>query len=111
MVILDAMEKTAGIRVLQTELNDQPGVCLKLAGPLADLHAAVEAAQAIAGGMQVPIVVDVIAAPAAGSELAYEAKPDFNPLIRAGHGAASLSRAGEEGEENGGAGKFRSRLD
>jgi hypothetical protein len=28
MVILDAMEKTAGVRVLQAELNDQPGVCL-----------------------------------------------------------------------------------
>ena len=24
MVVLDAMEKTAGVRVLQTELNDQP---------------------------------------------------------------------------------------
>jgi microcompartment protein CcmL/EutN len=81
MVILDGMEKTAGIRVLQTELNDQPGVCLKLTGPLADLHAAVEAAQTIAGGMRAPIVVDIIAAPAAGSELAYEAKPDFNPLF------------------------------
>ena len=81
MVILDGMEKTAGIRVLQTELNDQPGVCLKLTGALGDLNAAAEAAQAIAGEMRTSIVVDVIAAPAAGSELAYEAKPDFNPLF------------------------------
>lgn len=81
MVILDTMEKTAGIRVLQAELNDQPGVCLKLTGPLADLKAAAEAAQAIADAMRTPIVVDVIAAPAAGSELAYEGKPDFNLLF------------------------------
>jgi len=33
MVVLDAMEKTAGVRVLQTELNDNPGVCMKLYGP------------------------------------------------------------------------------
>ena len=36
MVVLDAMEKCAGVRVLQTELNDSPGVCLKLYGPLGD---------------------------------------------------------------------------
>jgi hypothetical protein len=39
MVILDAMEKTAGVRVLQAELNDQPGVCLKLTAPLGDIEA------------------------------------------------------------------------
>jgi microcompartment protein CcmL/EutN len=36
MVVLDAMEKMAGVRVLQTELNDRPGVCLKLHGSLGD---------------------------------------------------------------------------
>jgi len=34
MVVLDAMEKCAFVRVLQTELNDRPGVCLKLLGSL-----------------------------------------------------------------------------
>jgi len=75
------MEKTAGIRVLQVELNDQPGVCMKFAGPLADIRAAVEAAQLIASQMQVKLVVDTIPAPGVQSELAYEAKPDFSPLI------------------------------
>ena len=40
MVVLDAMEKMAGVRVLQTELNDRPGVCLKLLGSLGDVEAA-----------------------------------------------------------------------
>lgn len=30
MVVLDAMEKCSGVRLLQLELNDNPGVCLKL---------------------------------------------------------------------------------
>jgi len=81
MVILDAMEKTAGIRVLQIELNDRPGVCMKVFGPLGDVRAAMEAAQLVAGQMQVKLVTDTIPAPGPGSELAFEAKPDFSPLI------------------------------
>ena len=44
MVLLDAMEKTAGVELLQTELNDRPGVCLEFAGELSALTAATEAA-------------------------------------------------------------------
>ena len=43
MVVLDAMEKMAGVRVLQSELNDRPGVCLKLLGSLGDIQAAAAA--------------------------------------------------------------------
>ena len=81
MVILDAMEKTAGVRVIQAELNDQPGVCLKLEGPLADVRAAVDAAARVADEMQVGLVADTIPAPGFDSRAAYEAKPDFSPLI------------------------------
>jgi microcompartment protein CcmL/EutN len=81
MVIVDAMEKTAGIRILQAELNDQPGVCLKVVGPLGDIQAAVAAAEQVAGEMHVPLVVDTIPAPGFSSPQAYEAKPDFSPLI------------------------------
>jgi len=35
MVVLDAMEKTARVRVLQAELNDQPGVVPETDGSLA----------------------------------------------------------------------------
>ena len=33
MAGLDAMEKTAGVRIYQLELNDLYGVCIKIAGP------------------------------------------------------------------------------
>jgi len=81
MVILDAMEKTAGVRVLQAELNDQPGVCLKLEGPLADVQAAAEAATAAARGMEIAIVLDVIPHPAESAREAILARPDFNVLF------------------------------
>lgn len=81
MVILDAMEKTARVSVLQAELNDQPGVCLKITGPLGDVRAASETARSIAGQMQVSCVVDVIPYPGPTSSRAFQAAPDFNPLI------------------------------
>jgi microcompartment protein CcmL/EutN len=96
MVVLDAMEKTAGVRVLQAELNDRPGVCLKLTGMLADVTAAAEAASRIAGQMQTSITLDVIAAPAPGSAAAYEPPPDFNPLFM--QGTVHVPQAKQEGK-------------
>jgi microcompartment protein CcmL/EutN len=81
MVVLDAMEKTANVRVLQTELNDAPGVCIKLAGRIGDIQSAARAAEQTAQAMQVPILAHVIPQPAEGSRAAWEAAPDFNPLI------------------------------
>jgi microcompartment protein CcmL/EutN len=81
MVILDAMEKMAGVRVLQAELNDQPGVCLKLVGPLADIEAAAQAAADMAQSIHATIVSDVIPAPSESARAAYEARPEVNPLI------------------------------
>ena len=63
MVVLDAMEKMAGVRVLQTELNDRPGVCLKLLGSLGDVQAAAAAAEAAASAMQVEVIAHVIPSP------------------------------------------------
>jgi len=81
MVILDGMEKSATVSVLQAELNDRPGVCLKITGSVGDVQTAIDAAKAIAAQMQVEIVTDVIPGPDPGSNRAYEAKPDYNPLI------------------------------
>jgi microcompartment protein CcmL/EutN len=81
MVVLDAMEKNASIRILQTELNDAPGVCLKLAGRVGDLESATRVAEDTAATMQVSILTHVIPRPAEGSTAAYLAAPDFNPLI------------------------------
>lgn len=81
MVVLDAMEKSAGIRVLQTELNDKPGVCLKVQGVLADVETAAQTAEATAHAMQVEIIAHVISGPSDLSQAAYDAPPEFSPLI------------------------------
>jgi microcompartment protein CcmL/EutN len=101
MIILDAMEKMSGVRVLQAELNDQPGVCLKLTGPLADIQAAVEAAAHTARAAHAEIVSDIIPAPAASSRPAYEAQPDFNPLFEQATVHNPAARAGgKDGDMN-----------
>lgn len=81
MVVLDAMEKCAGVRVLQTELNDSPGVCMKLYGPLGDIQSAAQAAEETAHAMRTPVIVHFIAGPSELSSPAYNALPDFSPLI------------------------------
>jgi carbon dioxide concentrating mechanism protein CcmO len=81
MVVLDAMEKNASIYILQTELNDAPGVCIKLTGSVSDLRAAMHIAQDAAEQMQTRILTHVIPNPADGSNAAYYANPDFSPLI------------------------------
>jgi carbon dioxide concentrating mechanism protein CcmO len=81
MVVLDAMEKNASVAILQTELNDAPGVCIKLTGRVADVESAARAARETAETMGVSVLAHVIPRPADGSRAAYEAAPDFNPLI------------------------------
>ena len=81
MVVLDAMEKCAGVRVLETELNDSPGVCMKLYGRLGDIQSAARAAEETAGAMQTPVLVHVIPGPSELSRAAYDAPPEFSPLI------------------------------
>jgi microcompartment protein CcmL/EutN len=81
MVVLDTVEKAARVQVLQAELNDQPGVCVKLTGALADLEAAADAARRIAGTMGAAVLFHVIGAPSELARPAYEAAAEFNPLI------------------------------
>jgi len=81
MVLLDAMEKSAAVSILQAELNDRPGVILKLTGGLGDVRAATAAAEALAARMGVEIIADVIAAPHPGARPVFEAPADFNPLF------------------------------
>lgn len=97
MVILDAIEKATGIEVVQAELNDQPGVCLKITGSLGAVQGAAEAASEMARKLEVAIVVDVIPSPAAPARSAYEPKPDFNPLIEQAtvHVPQALARSNE----------------
>lgn len=81
MVVLDSMEKCADVRVLQTELNDSPGVCMKLHGRLGAIESAARVAEETAKAMQTKIIVHVIPGPSDLSRAAYEARPEISPLI------------------------------
>jgi len=81
MVALDAMTKAADVTLLQVELNDLYGACIKVAGLSSRVQAAVDAGRAAAEQMRVDVVADVIMAPDRAARAAYEAKPEFSPLI------------------------------
>src|SRR5689334_11787296 len=81
MVALDAMTKSASVRLLQVELNDLYGACIKVTGETGAVQAAVAAGRAVAVQMRVECVSDVIMAPDRGSRAAYDARPEVSPLI------------------------------
>lgn len=81
MVVLDAMEKTARVRVVQAELNDRPGVIVKVEGPVGDVQAAIARANELAISMEIPYVTGILTNPDEASLPALAPKPDFNPLI------------------------------
>lgn len=51
LVAADAMDKSASVRVLQAELNDLGGVCMKIAGPVADVAFALQVGASVVEGM------------------------------------------------------------
>ena len=79
---LDVMEKCATIRLLQAEKNDFLGVCIKILGTTADVHAAVEAGREIAQRMGGKPVSNVINRPDPGAWPALESPPEVSPLIQ-----------------------------
>lgn len=81
MVVLDALEKAANVRLWQVEFNDLAGAMMKITGPLADVRAAIEAGAATAAQLQVDCIHDVIPNPDPRALPAWEAKPEFNPLM------------------------------
>ena len=81
MAALDAAEKAGNIRVLQVEINDLYGACVKFTGSTSDVEAALAAGRAVAQGMNADVVTDLIPAPSPASRPAYDAKPEFSPLI------------------------------
>lgn len=82
MVALDAMEKAADVEVLQAELNDFYGVCLKIVGSTANVSAAVAAGKALAEAMGGKPVADVIHRPDARAMTGIQSKPEISPLIQ-----------------------------
>src|SRR6187551_632525 len=81
MVALDAMTKAADVSLLQVELNDLYGACIKITGTTSNVQPAVAAGRGVAEQMRVDVVADVIMAPDRGARAAYEAKPEVSPLI------------------------------
>ncbi len=81
MAALDAAEKAGAIRVLQVEINDLYGACVKFTGSTSDVKAALAAGAAQAAAMNAACVTDLIPAPSPAARAAYDAKPEFSPLI------------------------------
>jgi microcompartment protein CcmL/EutN len=55
MMVLDAVEKQAGVEVAQAELNDNYGILLKLRGEVAAVQSAAAAARALAERFQLTV--------------------------------------------------------
>jgi carbon dioxide concentrating mechanism protein CcmO len=83
MAVLDRMEKAAGVELLQVEINDLYGACIKVTGSPADLDAALAAGRAVAEAMKIGCVAQIINAPDERARPAYEARAEFSPLIEA----------------------------
>src|SRR4051794_9452236 len=81
MVVLDTVEKAADVALLQVELNDLYGACIKIVGETAAVSSAIRAGKNIAEAMNADVVVDVISAPDRHATAAYDATPEFSPLI------------------------------
>ena len=82
LAALDVMGKTAQVRVLQAELNDFYGVCIKIQGDVAAVQAAIEAGRNVAEQFGGQPIVDVIPRPAAAAWPALISPSEFNPLIQ-----------------------------
>ncbi len=81
LVVLDQVDKTTPIRVLQAELNDYYGYVVKLQGDRAALGVAVATAQEAAQQMGAKCVTSLLGAPDARAWPVIESPPDYQPLI------------------------------
>ncbi len=82
MVALDQMLKAAAVTVLQLELNDLYGVCVKLTGTTADVQTAISVGADVARKMNGQPVAAVVTRPAPEASPAVRARPEFSPLIQ-----------------------------
>lgn len=82
LVALDRMDKTAGIRVVQAELNDWLGFVIKVSGTVSDVQSAVAAGVQVAEEMGGKPKSTVINRPDPKSWPGIESKVEFNPLIQ-----------------------------
>lgn len=81
LAALDQMEKSAGVRVAQCELNDLGGVVSKIVGPTAAVTTAIEAGRQTAEAMRGEPIASVIPRPDRRAWEAIQSPPTYNPLI------------------------------
>jgi carbon dioxide concentrating mechanism protein CcmO len=82
MVALDTMDKAAGVRLLQAESNDWLGIVLKVAGPVDNVQAAIEAGRAVAEQMGGKPNSTVINRPEPTAWKALMSVVEVSPLIQ-----------------------------
>jgi len=82
MVAIDAMIKAASVRVLQLELNDLYGVCVKITGATADVQTAIDAGRRVATQMQGNPVATVLTRVSENAIPALRSRSEFSPLIQ-----------------------------
>ncbi len=82
MVALDTMEKGSQIQVLQAELNDLLGVCIKIVGDLDQIEPALSAGKGIAAQLQGAPVTTSLNRCEEGCYSIIDVPSEFNPLIQ-----------------------------
>lgn len=81
LVVLDQVEKSALVRVLQAELNDSYGLFMKVTGDTAAVRIAAETARRIAGSMHAACTAEVLDSPDPGAWGVIESPPEYQPLL------------------------------
>lgn len=82
LVAVDAMEKAASVRLLQCELNDFYGVCIKITGTASAVGTAIEAGLRVCEPMGGQPVATVIPRCDAQAMRAIISPQEYNPLIQ-----------------------------
>jgi len=82
MVAIDTMTKTAAVRILQLELNDFYGVCVKITGATADVQTAIDAGRRVAEQMRGSPISTVLTRVAESAMPGIRSQPEFSPLIQ-----------------------------
>lgn len=81
LVVLDRVEKSADVSVLQAELNDYYGLFLKLTGDPASVRIAAETARTITTEMHVAFTAAVIDSPDPEGWGVIESPAEYQPLL------------------------------
>ena len=82
MVAVDAMTKTAAVRIVQLELNDFYGVCIKIAGSTADVQTAMAVGRQTAAQMHGSPVTTILTRVSETAVPAVHSQNEFSPLIQ-----------------------------